>query len=475
MEFFDPSGTRAFSASAMLDIKGQSSRSFRQKSFGLSVVASGDETSIAYPVFPGLKRLGDGSPLDTFQHLRLRNGGNDWAYAAMRDAFCHQLVQGLGLPVTSWRPVSVYLDGEFWGMLEMREEQNAQYFEAHYRVDPDDVVILNGVGSVDTGIPGDAQPFLALRSFAETHDLGLPEHYAHVAARMDVENFLLYQVAEICFGNADWPQNNVRVWRQRRPDPFPDRDLVSRGQDGRWRWMVLDVDISYGHPWAGSYSENTLSYALSTTGRPGHQQRLGHLSAPRADQECGSETHVRQHCRRSAQFVFQGDARHPSGRCHEGDPSAGDGGTYPPLAIERKQRHHLVQHSCGDDADIRLPARHQCAAAFYGQPRPRWLRNAHGRSRSAGSGSVRVNRLLLNPELPGVDDPVYPWRGTYFRNVPVALEALPLPGYSFAGWSTPAGVATTTSIELTLPGRPRSPRASSRRRRRQCGLLRSSA
>ena len=88
VEFFEPSGVRAMAQPVQLDIKGQSTRSFRQKSFGLAArTDSGGPGRFEHALFPGLGRLGDGAPLEQFRSLRLRNMGNDWAYAAMRDAY----------------------------------------------------------------------------------------------------------------------------------------------------------------------------------------------------------------------------------------------------------------------------------------------------------------------------------------------------------------------------------------------------
>ena len=90
----------------------------------------------------------------------------------------------------------------------------------------------------------------------------------HIAARMDVDNFLRYQFVEIWCGNADWPHNNTRAWRRRLAAPLADPESAPPGHDGRWRWMLFDLDLAVAHPWAGGTGENTLSYALSPTGRP---------------------------------------------------------------------------------------------------------------------------------------------------------------------------------------------------------------
>jgi len=50
------------------------------------------------------------------------------------------------------------------------------------------------------------------------------------------------------------------------------------------------------------------------------------------------------------------------------------------------------------------------------------------------AGRVRVNRLIIDPSLPGVVGAPYPWRGWYFKGVPVELEALPAPGWMLVRW-----------------------------------------
>lgn len=451
VEFFEADGTRAWAAPAWLDIKGQSSRSFRQKSFGLDFLsATPPERAVNYPLFPGLVKTGKGGPLTVFQHLRLRNSGNDWAFAAMRDGFCHQLADGLGLDRMAWRPVTVYLDGEYWGILELREQQDPEYFAAHYGVDPKEVVILNGNGSVEEGTAADAQVYLGLRTYAETHDLSKPEFMAHMEERMDVENFLTYEASEIFFGNADWPHNNTRLWRVRRPDNYPDRDAVLRGHDGRWRWMLFDLDLAVAHPWAGSYSENTLSYAISATGRPGTnapwatsllrallknpdtKSKFASIMADllnsnykaaravalvdnmQASLEPGMAEHIRRWQSQTSLTAWKAQVSAVRTWASQREPNV--------------RQHFTATLGLGGYAPLTV----DCFPA--------------------GGGGVRVNNLRIQAGLPGVADPVYPWSGVYFRQIPVTLHPLPARGMEFEKWVTPTGESTDPTLSVMLAG-----------------------
>ena len=450
VEFFEPEGTRTWAASAWLDIKGQSSRSFRQKSFGLTIQSGNQaEAAVVYPIFPGLVKMGDGSPMSAFQHLRLRNAGNDWAYAWMRDGFCHQMAAGTGLDRMAWRPVALYLDGEYWGILELREEQDPDYFASHYGVNAGEVVILNGNGSIETGSAADAQSYLNLRTYAETHDLSRPEHLAYVSARMDVENFLLYQVSEIYFGNADWPQNNTRLWKVRRPEPLPERGTVPPGHDGRWRWMLFDLDLAVAHPWAGGYGENTLSHAIAETGRPGTnapwatsllrallknpdiKNQFATLAADLLNSQYRATRAVGMMDSLQAQLE-PAMAEHLRRWQSHGSSTA----TW--LSQVRTVRTWASQR----ELNVRQHFTSSLGLGGYAQL-------SVGRM-PEGGGSVQVNSLRIDETLAGVTPPIYPWRGHYFRQVPVSLAALPAPGMEFDKWVWPSGESAHPSLRITL-------------------------
>ena len=56
-----------------------------------------------------------------------------------------------------------------------------------------------------------------------------------------------------------------------------------------------------------------------------------------------------------------------------------------------------------------------------------------------GAGKIKLNSIILDE---------YPWCGTYFKDVPVQITALPELGYKFAGWTgiTPADSISTTIV-----------------------------
>lgn len=445
LEFFEPGGVPGWSEPVGLDIQGQSTRSFRQKSFGLK--ARGEEgkaNTIEYPLFPGLRKLGDGLPLTDFPHLRLRNAGNDWDVAMMRDDWCHRLAGGLGLDLMSSRPTAIYLDGEYWGLLTFREQQDPQYLHEHYGIDPNEAVILYAEGGLEEGQAGDDRVYRDLRTFASTHDLADATNYDYVRRRLDVDDFLIYQLAEIYFANADWPQNNTRIWRRRLTVPDP---TLPRGQDGRWRFFLFDVDLGVAHPWSAGYTEDTLSVALSPSGRPGTDSPwataflralMRNPGFKRDFLNAGAD--LMNSWFKAARAVALVDA------------------------METELRPAMAEHirrwqSCGGS----LAAWQQRVQVMrdFAQNRTYYVRQYLAALAPAGTatltvnvahpeaGTLRVNRLTLSTNLPGITTPLFPWRGVYFRNNPITLEAIPAAGYRFVGWTSLATTNPLTTVTLT--------------------------
>ena len=284
--FYETDGTLGFAQDMGIRIHGGWGRSYPQKPLRLYPRHDYHENNrIVYPVFPGLTAQGDANRFITdFNRLLLRNAGNDFYRTYLRDPYMQRLVAHLNLDTQAYRPVVHFVNGEYWGIINLRERFDANFIESHYGVVEEDVVILGDGAQVDEGRAGDRVAFLALRQFIRNEDMTRDANMAHVAARMDLENFRDYYISQIFFRNTDWPLHNVRIWRK-RTEPIgasdgevaeanqvdgADQGHLPVGHDGRWRWMLYDTDHGFG--FAGglqAYTHNTLAYAM---GLEGHEE-----------------------------------------------------------------------------------------------------------------------------------------------------------------------------------------------------------
>ena len=164
-------------------------------------------------------------PLNNFKHLVLKPFAASWNQSGVNDHICNQIASQLNIEALASRPVVLYLNGEYWGIYYIHERPDERYLEDHFGVDIDNVNIINGWNP--NADHGSVQNFRALFRWMETADLADADNYAFVSTKIDLDNFIDYQMFELFIENNDWPANNMRCWQE---------------DDGKWRWIFFDGD-----------------------------------------------------------------------------------------------------------------------------------------------------------------------------------------------------------------------------------------
>jgi hypothetical protein len=201
---------------------GRGTRSNPQKSIRLYAKEEYGKDRIEYPFF------GD-TPVSSFKRLILRSPDADFTQTLFKDELIHRLLRGMNLDLQAAQPSVVFINGEYWGIHNLRERQDRYYLSSHYGVPSDGVDILGYDKGDEEVIEGDNRNYQEMVDYIQNHDMAVPEHYAYIQRQIDTDNFIDYQIAQIFLANFDWPTNNVRYWRPRQPG-------------GRWRWLFFDCD-----------------------------------------------------------------------------------------------------------------------------------------------------------------------------------------------------------------------------------------
>ena len=243
IEFYETDGTQGFSIDAGVKIYGAWTRGLPQKSLAVFARGRYGYSEIDYQIFPD-------KLINQFQSIILRNSGNDWDNTMFRDAMMTGLVEDADIDIQAYRPSIVFLNGEFWGIHNVREKLNEHYLASNHGVDPDNVDYLELDGQI---IEGDANHYEMLQNFLSTQNISNPSNYEYVKTQMNVDNFITYQVSQIYFDNTDWPGNNIKFWRPRLPN-------------GSWRWLLYDTDFGFGLFDPTGYAHNTLEFATEPNG-----------------------------------------------------------------------------------------------------------------------------------------------------------------------------------------------------------------
>lgn len=251
VELLNSDGSLIFSQNAGLRIYGAASRGAALKSVKLFARKSYDEAhgKFAYDGF-GTPDT-DGNPIDSYDKLVVRNGGNDFQFAFIRDELNQRLAAQAGhTDCEAVLPVVFYLNGSYYGLHWLHESLCDDLLKDKYGGGKlGSYTVLEGsetekkISETDEAEAMEAFRFNEKYERFSALDLTNDENYQKVCEFLDVENYLNYFAFNIYLNNNDWPQNNQKCYR------FVPAEGNEPGQDrldGRWRFWFHDMDYSEG-------------------------------------------------------------------------------------------------------------------------------------------------------------------------------------------------------------------------------------
>lgn len=252
-EMFSTGGLLLLNQEAGLRIHGGLSRKYPIKSYRLYARNEYDEaSSFEYPFF-------ENRELSTYKRLILRAGGQAYEYTFMGEAVAQKILEPLDLDIQYSTPIILFINGEYFGIRNIRDRYDTWYLENLYGIHRNQSTILTGHAYVEDGSSVGAANYMSMYRYATTKNMRVMSNYRHIETQMDVDNFIDYYIAQLYFANKDWPQNNILYWKKNvmyQPNaPY--------GHDGRWRWMVYDVDAGFAASWGGN-TPDVNSYDVLT-------------------------------------------------------------------------------------------------------------------------------------------------------------------------------------------------------------------
>lgn len=473
-EFYEPNdGETARMKVGIKIFGGWGSRGYPQKSMALFARREYGYGKIRHQFFPDRE-------VDSFESIVLRNSGNDnqstWStyprwpidafstpvghgsyfvngnFTLFRDAMMQSLVAETGLDTQGYRPTVVYLNGDYWGIYNIREKFSEHYVESTHGVPGDEIDLIEGYGGANSG---SATTYNQMRNFIAGNSMSDPRNYRTVKSRyLDIDNFIDYHLAVIYGQNFDI--GNIKCWRGQS------------GSDGKFRWMLYDQDYSF-NLWKPEvyipamrrdYADYDNMFTFYTnpvgsgTGWPNSGGRT--LLLRRLLENDEFKESLVQRCadllntllasdRVVARIDAMADVIRPEMERH----------------LKRWNWAGLRAHGFGiphkrEDEPLTVAhwERNVESMREFARTRPDKLRQdliAHFRlsggtaaltlaTNDPDKGTVRINTIDLSET---------PWTGVYFRDFPPTLTALPVGGATFVGWSG-ASSSTEATIQPSL-------------------------
>lgn len=202
-------------------IAGNVSRSLPLKTFAIYANNRFGKKHFKHEFFPDQR-----SGLNKYKSLLLRNAGNDFSYLYMRDAVIQRVFsKNTDVDWQAWKPSIIYINGQYKGILNIRERSNENNIYTNYD-GLEDINVVENWWTVKKGSSTDLYEFW---NFVNEEGHSLSE-YNEI---LDCNEFANVMLANIFFVNNDFPYNNIVMWRP-------------KAEGGRWRFILKDIDFGLG-------------------------------------------------------------------------------------------------------------------------------------------------------------------------------------------------------------------------------------
>lgn len=387
---------KMFSQNVGIRIQGNSSRESDKKRFSIYARKEyGGSRYFDMDFFPGKRS----------HSLLLR--------ADFADAFASALVEGRDVAVAKSRPVTVFLNGEYWYDTYLREKYSASYVNQTYGVKKDDVIIVKN-GGITEGSEDDFHFYGDIYAYYSTHDFTKQEGYQGFDEVIDIQSYIDFLCANIYLCNLDMGERkNFMLWRTRN-------STGSGYSDGRWRMMLFDMDaLGWGESLCETYRVenlaeiNTFSVRLYYVGRCSYNSQGTYVTLKQNPSFC------RQFVTTFMDMVNT---------------------NFHPRRVAKLMEEWGMDMTWNDSFFLERPG-YICPYLAEEFDLKGSLETVTIESSEPEGGRIRLN--TVEPELENGT-----WSGNYYTDYPVTVTAEAKKGYVFEGWS---GAVETKNASVEVP------------------------
>ncbi|MBQ0157180.1 MAG: CotH kinase family protein [Bacteroidales bacterium] len=227
--------------------------------------------------------------------VQIRNGGNAYGSLRCRDGFMQSIGKGLGVDYQGYQPVAYYLNGKYQGLMGLRERTNEDYIFHNYGLEEEEIDEISIKTEKISAVVGTRDAYDEMISYVENH-YSDPDFYQQLSKRMDVEEYIHWQILEQFVVNTDWPGNNTKIWRKRN--------------GGKFRWIVYDTDFGYGmyEGWSPNYCNanmNMMDFAMGVGEAVNWANGTDTGGGYRFDEKSKWKTTLFYHCMQNGDFKLR--------------------------------------------------------------------------------------------------------------------------------------------------------------------------
>lgn len=228
IDFYNDNRDLVFSnRSAQIEVKGSASAKNAMKSIGIIMDTAINNDMVQLITPPSLLLQHDISEIKAF---RLRNSGNDFGFSMIKDLTYTKMAirSGADLDLMYGEPVHAFVNGSYYGLLNLRTESNVEGISRLRNVSLDRVTLLKvdvDNGKLEFKDGDESQADLFLQAIKDENTQALWD-------LIEIDNYLDYIIFQDYVGNRDWPKNNMQAY------------CIDQG---KFRFFLYDLDYAAFH------------------------------------------------------------------------------------------------------------------------------------------------------------------------------------------------------------------------------------
>jgi uncharacterized repeat protein (TIGR02543 family) len=372
-----------------------------------------------------------------FPKLRFRQGGDAWNSSLIADGMLDPIVTGqLELGMQAFRPVVFFINGKYYGIQDMREQFDDQYFTNNYNLDPttkDEVrtQFMPVPGKEVEGwqlVSGSWDDYNALISLVKTGPMTDNAKYEQVKSLVNVNSFVDF-ISTLVFGDQISWGHNEDLWK-----------IKAANSRTKWQWLITDFDramvykdaltsvkhnmFTEGAGVSGSLIErDTLFMNLIRNAEFKNyfvQRLAAHLNSTFKPQRLTRFVDSLSEMLSSEMTDYTAKWG-PLGGIKSSRAWSGTNGTLDTVKMFINERGaYVMQHLQAAPFNLAEPAKLTVALS------------------KPAAGEIFINEVHMSAGLDTMK---------FFKSVPFIVKAAANPGYVFTGWE---GGATTDTMTMTL-------------------------
>ena len=414
-------GERLVQQKMGIRIKGASTRNNPGKSFNLFARKKYGKSTIEAELFKDNFDI-NGNLITSYKSISLRC---IYEQGRLKDKYGIDLFHNReGLTSANMRTSILFLNGEYWGLYLMQEKVDDDFISSNYLIPSKNVAMIKEA-EIEEGPEEELNTFKEFFDEYTKKDVNDEKVYEDIKNYIDIDSIIEFFATGMYISIGDWPRQNDGAWRN-----MGEKIEGNKFSDGKWRFMIYDLDYTMGSKFAGvgSYDSDNFKFV---EGRSKNFPSNLFMALLKNNTEFRNKF-INLYCDYANEVYAPEKVNNLIEKYRD---------EYPDIVAFSQLRWWGWSSKLEGYASYksRYFQALDVISEFF-EKRPQYALQHMKQYLNLKGDLVELNieikgkgKIMVNTIIPAFTSGK--WKGKYFSRIPIILKAIPEIGYSFKGWS----------------------------------------